>query len=152
MANLFTVGHLLTVVVTLSIVTLCISLHYEVLLNSTRYLPKLTRRHRRRVLCLILIILVTHVAEIWLFAFGYYFLVEVRGLGVITGTELAGVADYAYYSAMVYTTVGFGDMIPTGPIRFMSGMEALTGLVMITWSASLTFLEMQREWSPRNDE
>jgi hypothetical protein len=47
---------------------------------------------------------------------------------------------------MVYTTVGFGDLLPQGAIRFMSGMEALTGLVMITWSASFTFLEMQRDW------
>jgi hypothetical protein len=28
-------------------------------------------------------------------------------------------------------------------------MEALTGLVMITWSASFTFLEMQRDWPSR---
>lgn len=49
---------------------------------------------------------------------------------------------------MVYTTVGFGDLIPIGPIRLMAGVEALTGLVMITWSASYTFLEMQRDWPP----
>jgi hypothetical protein len=30
----------------------------------------------------------------------------------------------------------------------MTGLEALTGLVMITWSASFTFLEMQRDWPP----
>ena len=30
----------------------------------------------------------------------------------------------------------------------MTGVEALAGLVMITWSASYTFLEMQRYWAP----
>jgi hypothetical protein len=50
------------------------------------------------------------------------------------------------YSAIVYTTVGFGDIVPVGPIRFMAGMEGLTGLVMITWSASYAFLEMHRDW------
>jgi hypothetical protein len=50
-------------------------------------------------------------------------------------------------SAMTYTTVGFGDVVPVGAIRFVAGLEALTGLVMITWSASYTFLEMQRDWS-----
>jgi hypothetical protein len=42
--------------------------------------------------------------------------------------------------------VGFGDIVPVGPIRFMAGMEGLTGLVMITWSASYAFLEMHRDW------
>jgi hypothetical protein len=28
-------------------------------------------------------------------------------------------------------------------VRFPTGTEALTGLVLITWSASFTFIEMQ---------
>jgi hypothetical protein len=28
----------------------------------------------------------------------------------------------------------------------MSGLQAVAGLVLITWSASFTFLEMQRYW------
>ena len=47
---------------------------------------------------------------------------------------------------MSYTTVGFGDVTPVGPIRFMAATEALTGLVLITWSASFTYLEMERFW------
>jgi hypothetical protein len=31
-------------------------------------------------------------------------------------------------------------------VRFLAGMEALSGFVLITWSASFTFLEMQRYW------
>ena len=41
---------------------------------------------------------------------------------------------------------GFGDVAPVGPIRFMAGTMALTGFVMITWSASFTYLEMARFW------
>jgi hypothetical protein len=132
--------------VTLAVIALVIALHYEVLRGCVRFLPRLSHRRRRRVLLLILVILVTHSAGIWLFAGGYWVLLEVAGLGELTGTTPAGLLDYAYYSAMVYTTVGFGDIVPAGPIRFMTGMEALTGLVMITWSASFTFLEMQRDW------
>jgi len=51
-----------------------------------------------------------------------------------------------YFSAVTYSTVGFGDVIPTGPLRFLVGTEALTGFVLITWSASFTYLEMQRYW------
>jgi hypothetical protein len=58
------------------------------------------------------------------------------------------VPDFVYFSAMTYSTVGFGDVVPTGAIRFMAGLEALTGFVMLTWSASYTVLEMQRDWRP----
>jgi hypothetical protein len=54
--------------------------------------------------------------------------------------------DQVYYSAVVYTTLGFGDVVPGGAIRFLTGVESVTGLVLITWSASFTFLEMQRYW------
>jgi hypothetical protein len=60
-----------------------------------------------------------------------------------------GLFDSVYFSAVVYTTLGLGDVVPHGAIRFMAGTEALTGFLLITWSASFTFLEMQRFW--RND-
>jgi hypothetical protein len=143
-------------VTTLFIVVLCIVLHFEVLSNSMSVLRLIHVHRRLRTLVLILIILGAHVAEIWLFAFGYYFLSGIEGMGRFTGVVLVGLPDYAYYSATVYTTLGFGDVTPVGAIRFMTGMEALMGLVMITWSASFTFLEMQRDWtyswrSPRGD-
>lgn len=138
------VGVLLATVLVISLV---IGLHYEVLRACIRFLPAVSHARRRRVVILILVILCTHAVEIWLFAFGYYGLLRFDGYGTITGfVEITTLLDHAYYSAMVYTTVGFGDVYPVGPIRFMTGMEALTGLVMITWSASFTFLEMQRDW------
>lgn len=49
----------------------------------------------------------------------------------------------------MYTTVGYGDLLPSGPIRFVAAMEALLGLMLIAWSASFTYLEMQRFWQDR---
>lgn len=136
----------IVVVATLIVVTLCIGLHFEILSRCRRYLTLLSHQRRRRVLILIFIILFAHTVEIWLFALGYSTLIRWFDIGSLSGLEANLLPDYVYYSAMVYTTVGFGDVLPTGAIRFMSGMEALTGLVMITWSASYTFLEMQRDW------
>lgn len=134
-------------ITTVFVISLVIGLHYEVLRACIGFLPAVAHRRRQRVVILILVILLTHAVEIWLFAFGYYTLLQLDGFGTITGfVEITTLLDHAYFSAMVYTTVGFGDVYPIGPIRFMSGMEALTGLVMITWSASFTFLEMQRDW------
>ena len=57
-----------------------------------------------------------------------------------------GLLDAIYFSATTFTTLGYGDLAPVGPIRFLSGTAALTGLVLISWSASFTYLEMERFW------
>ena len=59
----------------------------------------------------------------------------------------ANLFDCVYFSASVYTTVGFCDIVPIGPIRTMSGTEGITGLVMITWSASFALMEMLKNWN-----
>ena len=41
---------------------------------------------------------------------------------------------------------GFGDVYPVGQMRLLAGIEALTGLLMISWTASFTYLEMGRHW------
>jgi hypothetical protein len=123
-------------------------MHYEVLSACNKYLPSLAHRRRQRVLVLMFTILLTHIAEIWLFAGAYALLIGVWEVGALGGIAAPGLADYVYFSAICYTTVGFGDVVPLGAIRFLTGIEALTGLVMITWSASYTFLEMQRDWKP----
>ena len=140
------------VLTTTALISLIIGLHYEVLRNCIRFLPAVTHKRRQRVIVLILVILLTHGIEIWIFGIGYFVLLKWEMFGSIDGPVAIGnILDHVYYSAMVYTTVGFGDLFPQGPIRFMSGMEALTGLVMITWSASFTFLEMQRDWRVGRD-
>ena len=60
-----------------------------------------------------------------------------------------GLLDYVYFSAIIFTTVGLGDLVPSGSIRFMVGTQALTGFILISWSAAFTYLEMQRFW--KND-
>ena len=60
--------------------------------------------------------------------------------------------DAVYLSATTFTTLGFGDLAPIGAIRLVSGMEALIGFLLITWSASFTFLEMSRLWRPGQED
>jgi len=149
MSYLQSPGNWFVVLASLTIVSLCVVLHYEVLSACNRYLAKLSHQRRRRVLLLMFIILSTHVAEIWLFGAGYMLLAQNGSLGALTGLPTTGLPDFVYFSAVTYATVGFGDVVPVGAIRFLAGTESLTGFVMITWSASYTFLEMQRDWRPR---
>lgn len=53
------------------------------------------------------------------------------------------------FSAETYTTIGLGDIYPLGPLRLITGIEALNGLLLIGWSASFTYLAMQKFWDIR---
>jgi Ion channel len=125
----------------------CVLIHYEGLTFVSRVLA---RRHeserRRKVLYGILGVLALHIVEIWLFGLTFYGLLQLPDTGSITGAHPLGLFDAVYLASMCYTTVGFGDVSPVGSIRFLAGTSALTGFVMITWSASFTFLEMERFW------
>lgn len=132
------------------LVVLCVLLHYEVLRKISDGLDRLRQLHRTRVLVLILGLLATHICEIWIYAAGYGLLDGVEGFGAIVKTSAQALPndwlDYIYFSFVTYTTVGYGDLVPAGPIRFIAATEALSGWVLLGWSASFTFLEMQRFW------
>ena len=130
----------------------CVLVHYEGLRLLSDHLPKLKHHHRRRIILLILSLLFLHSIEIWIFGFSYYGLLQYDQFGDLLGQPAERLVDIVYYSAAVYTTVGFGDIHPVGPIRTMTGMEAVTGLTLITWSASYTFLEMLETWKKNGGE
>ena len=136
------VGALTAVVVVLAVV-----LHYEGLRFLSAQLVTSNHPHRRRIILLILALLFMHIVEVWIFGIAYFVLLQFDGFGALLGETTMAFVDCVYYSAAVYTTVGFGDIYPVGPIRTMTGAEAITGLTMITWSASYTFFEMLKTWS-----
>lgn len=129
-------------VLAVTLVAACVTIHYETLrgLSSIAHQPG---RHRWLVLISMYGALTAHIVEIWVFAGGYW-LAEQLGLGSID--TIKDPFDYIYYSSMVYTTVGFGDLIPSAEMRVLTSAEALAGLALITWSASFTYLQMQRLW------
>lgn len=139
--------NIVVVLATVLSVAICVLLHYEALNFMSHRLARLQGRFRRRVLFGIFGVLSVHTLEIWVFGVAYaVLLMSSPGFGRVHGIYQPSLFDHVYFSAMTFTTVGFGDVFPSGPIRFMAGTEALTGLVLITWSASFTFLEMTRFW------
>lgn len=132
---------------TIAAVGLCVLTHYEGLILLSRGLAGLHARHQRvKVLHAIMTVLFLHVLGIWVFGLTLWLLLQWPECGKVTGQTATHFFDAIYLSAMTYTTVGYGDIAPVGPIRFLAGTEALVGLVLITWSASFTYLEMERFW------
>lgn len=137
---------LLSVFINGFLVAFAVLIHHEVL-NSLFFLGhKLKVRRNLGVLIGVFGALVGHVVEIWMFAFGYYFMYNSPYFGTLTGNFSGTLIDCAYFSFTTYTSLGFGDVEPHGALRFTAGLEALTGLVLITWTASFLFLKMQRYW------
>ncbi|WP_317929139.1 ion channel [Halioxenophilus sp. WMMB6] len=129
------------------IVAIAVVIHYEVLRVLTTHLPRLPVRPRMRVAYGVLGSMLAHLAEVWVFAIAYYLLIKTGSFGQLEGNFDGSLRDCAYFSITAYSSLGTGDIAPMGLIRFVAGMEALCGLVLITWSASFMFIEMQRYWS-----
>jgi uncharacterized membrane protein len=146
--------YLITVAATLTAVIVSVLIHYEGLRLLSRWVTLDLLPERIRIVSLIFGQLILHVVGIALFAMANHALSQQPGFGSFLeiGAEncmtqqTMNAVDFLYYSAVVYTTLGFGDIVAYGPVRILAGMEALVGLVLITWSASFTFLKMQIYW------
>lgn len=138
MALVFFINSLVVVVV--------VTIHYEFLYRITAIMPKMQLAHRFRIVFGVGAALVAHAIEVWVFAVAYYFMLQTEGWGHFEGNFDGTLMDCSYFSFTTFTTLGFGDIEPIGNIRYLTGIESLTGLVLITWTASFLFIEMQRYW------
>ena len=126
-----------------------------VLLSTSVHYPFLNHLNRGARLALkfpqitlgygVIVSLVAHSIEVALFAFAYKVSIE-SGFGTLEGNFEGSITDHLYFYHAAFTTVGFGNIVPTGPPWLLAGMEALTGFVLITWTASYLYLEMTRLW------
>ncbi|MEP7703978.1 potassium channel family protein [Paraglaciecola sp. 25GB23A] len=129
------------------IVAVVVIVHYEFLYRIVLYMPRLNIKHSYTIVFGVFGALIAHVIEIWIFAAAYYFMNLADGWGNLTGNFNGSLMDCAYFSFTVFSTVGFGDIEPVGDLRYLTGIESLTGLVLITWTASFLYFEMQKQWS-----
>lgn len=138
------IGVLLIIVCSLNI--------YEWLRYGWSLLPRLTLPPRQRVMVMLVAVFLGHIINIWIFGVVYYFMITFMQMGTLVGTVIDK-GEYAldifgcvYFSAVSYTTVGFGDITPEGGLRMISSVESLAGFILIGWTVSFTYLAMQKFW------
>lgn len=127
-------------------------IHYEALRLTSAVLPRLHMRSRTKPVVVIIAAFVAHVVEIALYAVTIYVLTRWFDVGALGGEGAPSFAATAYFSAETYTSLGYGDVVPHGPLRLLAGAEALNGLLLIGWSASFIFVAMERFWNVEGDE
>jgi len=82
-------------------------------------------------------ILILHNVEMLMFGLIFYVSCEWYDFGALINAD--NFVDYLYFSAASYTSLGFGDIYPHGPMRLFAGIEALVGLIMIGWTVAFTY-------------
>ncbi len=131
------------------VVAVVVLLHYEALIRLSGLLVKIQLRHRFRLIVAVFGLLLAHSLQVWVFAIAFYWMHHASDWGLLVGNFTGSLLDCVYFSFSTFTTVGYGDVEPLGALRFLTGIEGLTGLVLISWSASFLFVEMQRYWPKR---
>ena len=129
-----------------ALVALTVFFHYE----GLRFLSvgpwSLRMNPRMEMQVIILCIFALHLVEITLWGAAYWFGDIVVDIGSFAGGRTLEFRDYLYFSVETYTSLGYGDIYPLGELRLLAGIECLDGLLLLGWSASFTFLQMQRYW------
>lgn len=78
----------------------------------------------------VLIIFLTHIVQIWLWALLFYYL---------TPETLPDLESALYFSTSSFTTVGFGDVYLEKDWRLLSSFEAANGFILFGWSTAFIF-------------
>ncbi len=128
------------------LVAVTVMIHYEMLRILSINIPKLPIKHRLRVVIGVFGTICSHLIEVLLFGLAFFLLLGFGDFGSLHGNFDGSLIDCVYFSFTTYTTIGYGDIEPLGAIRFLAGLEAITGLSLITWSASFMFMEMTKFW------
>ena len=136
-------------IVNLLVIGLAVMIHYEFLYRITLMMPRLKIRHRFRIVLGVFFALTAHAAEVWIFGIAYYLMNKAETWGSLEGNFDGTMLDCVYFSFTSYTTLGTGDIVPFGDLRFLAALESLTGLVLVTWTASFLYLEMTRYWDAK---
>ena len=137
---------LAAILISIILVLLTLCLHQAGFVWLARIIPIGARSTHPGLYLLMLGIFAVHVAEIFLYALGFYVAINVFELGSLEGARASGVLGYFYASAVFYTSLGFGDVLPNGYLRFIVSIEALNGLLLIAWSAAFIFAVMGKSW------
>ena len=123
-----------------------IVVHFETMTWLTKTAHRAHLSTRIGLLISVFTLFAAHSLEVCIFAGGLYFANEIADLGSLSGAFDGSARDYLYISLVNYTTLGCGEIVPTGHLRTICGFEALTGLLMMAWSAAFTVFRLTDRW------
>ena len=121
------------------LMALCVTIHAAGMSRALRWLPQhadVPSAYRRPIWLSITIagwVILLHVAEIGAWAIAYF-----------AGRAMPDLPSALYFSAVTYTTTGYGDLVLPQVWRLVGAIEALTGILMCGWSTGFFFAVVNR--------
>ncbi len=134
------------VIASLTGILLATSLFYECLCVISRLVSKVASGPRLLMFIMVTGVFIAHGIAIFIYATIYWILVHYLGFADLSGNVQDHFPTYLYFSATSYSSLGVGDVFPVDSMRFLTGIEALNGLLLITWSAAFTYFAIQKMW------
>jgi hypothetical protein len=122
---------------------LCVVIHATGVtwaLRRLRQIPAPAQQFWPNTLLFVLVavwIVLLHLVEITLWALVYWW-----------GGAMPDLPSAWYFSAVTYTTTGYGDLVLPEAWRLDGGVEALTGILMCGWSTGFFFAIVSRLYGP----
>jgi len=88
-------------------------------------------RSLRVVISTAIVLITLHLVEILVWALAYMLMLPTD--------ELQSLEASLYFSAVTFTTLGYGDITLSSDWRLLSGLEAIDGILLIGWSTAFLF-------------
>jgi Ion channel len=133
--------------ISLGMICFTTTVHYEYLRLVSLLVERMKRRPRWLINAIVISQFFAHTISVWAYGVLYWGLSEIVHFGGLAGVHAPDdFLSYVYFSASTYSSLGFGDVFPVGPLRLIAGVEVLNGLLLIGWSVTFTYLAMQRFW------
>lgn len=104
---------------------------------SARYTASPQLRLAGIMIATVLMLMITHTAEISIWAIAYRFV------------EAAPGTNLMYFAFVNYTTLGYGDVVPKPAWQLLGPMAAMNGILLFGWSTAVIFDVLRRAMERR---
>ena len=138
--------------IAVGLITFCIAMFYEIMAHVWLALPRLEGRPRTQILFTVLASFVGHTIAVWAFGVTYFVLDKIFNFGTLAGNIRHELLEYVYFSAVSYSSLGLGDVYPTGGLQLLVGVEAIVGLILIGWTVTFTYIVTERYLAHRKEK
>tara|TARA_R110002049_G_C9178700_1_gene563510 strand:- start:25946 stop:26380 length:435 start_codon:yes stop_codon:yes gene_type:complete len=130
---------ILIIIISILLFYITILIHLLVFHVTNRSLKKYNQSNLADIIYKAAAIMIAHSSQIILYAAVYYMLTQNLLYGHLSGDITNEFFEYIYYSIVSYTSLGLGDVWPHGPVRLLTGVEAINGLFLIGWSIMYSY-------------
>ncbi|XBQ15037.1 MAG: ion channel [Oceanicaulis sp.] len=119
--------------------------HYSLALLM-RMIPSWIHTHELRPMAIFGGMALVHFIEILAFAGVYGILTTALWPDSFSPSFGGAPMDYIYFSASMFTTLGYAPFVAEGPMRLIAAGQSLLGFMVLTWSATFLYAMASKEW------